>query len=579
MSSPFRSSDRSPSSQRSTPSRQLQNGNRRVNGYHRESLTESPSRQLLEEFSLLLINDDRNFKRSLDEQSAAQQKLHLEALDRALAKHEEVRESAERARERVELEIERERRRRGEEERKAVEKARRELEEQKLAEQRRQLEETRAREEERKKQEAIRREQEDAKRRAESQKQQEEEERARKARQEKEEADRKARQDAEERQRQQQAENGIQAAAQRPSAPGLVPNGTAASSGPVSVPLAAPTAPSDFPQGLVSSTDEREAIHNRYLELHKRLKQMREHVSEETKKVPGLKNQLSDWRRAIHKCCGQLSKGTTPDIKNNNQRAMKEIIGHLDKAAEVSTPTIDVTQFLVQNQQPPDSNTQGPACLVFLLNHLAKNVISQFVSESSIDPKMADITGVLAVTIFARPQYLFNGQSLIDILWAKYHKHCPILFGMNGSEKTQKGRLRIGWHTEGGAFVASEAHYNRMAGLSAGFAAITLRDFSKSKNSNPAPNRIFWESIARIINIPAQEVQPTHFTILKAMIENSVPRIIGMFGQAGLAVLREALIAFPRDKGQRDEKGRPLPSVTALASLPVVLQRDLHLTL
>ena len=34
----------------------------------------------------MLIHDDRAFKRSLDEQSAAQQKLHLEALDCALAK-------------------------------------------------------------------------------------------------------------------------------------------------------------------------------------------------------------------------------------------------------------------------------------------------------------------------------------------------------------------------------------------------------------------------------------------------------------------------------------------------------------
>ena len=233
----------------------------------------------------------------------------------------------------------------------------------------------------------------------------------------------------------------------------------------------------------------------------------------------------------------------------------------------------------MQNEQPPGATTQGPACLLFLLNHFAKAIIKQFISESAVDPKSADPIGVLAVTVFARPQYLFNGQSLIDLLWAKYHKVCPVLFGISGSERTREGRLKVGWHVESSSFVRDQEHYDRTSGLGAGFAAITLRDFSKSKNANPAPNRIYWESLARILNTPAQEVQPTHFVVLKAMINNSVSRIIGLFGGAGVAVLRQALIAFPNEKGPQDENGRKLPAVTAVQAMPLILQRDLHLTL
>ena len=275
----------------------------------------------------MLINDNRAFKRSLDEQTAAQQKLHLEALDRALAKHEEVRTSAERARERVELELEKERRRREDEERKAVEKARRDLEDQ---ERQRQLDEQRAREEERKRQETLRREQDDAERREEAQKQQEQEAKASRDRQVKEDADRRAQQEAEAKANADQAEKEKQKAPQQSQAPRLQLNG-AASSGPSASTGAVPTAPSQssqipttIPQGLVSTLEDRQSIHNRYLDLHKRLKQMRAHVLEECKKVPGLKNQVSEWRRAIQKCCGQLSKGTSEEAKANNRRAVSK---------------------------------------------------------------------------------------------------------------------------------------------------------------------------------------------------------------------------------------------------------------
>ena len=347
MASPFQSSDRSSSSPRSTPSRSLPNGNQRVNGSrpYRVSLEESPSRQLLEEFGRMLINDDRAFHKSLDEQTAVQQKLHIQALDRALAKHEEVRESAERARERVELEIEREHRRREEEEKKAVEKARRDLEEQKLAEQRRQLEESKAREEERRKQEALKREEEDHKRdadarkqreaeqsrqRAESQKQQEAAETSRKAAQEQSERVEVVRrsfgaQDGQSPQLQRQSP----AVTQQPAASTSQTNGVSSAHTPTAPRSQAPSGtvqasqlPTGGVQGLVSSKQDREAVHRQYLDLHKRLKQMRVQVSEEVKKIPGLKNQLSDWRRAIQKCCGQLGKAGTEDVKASNRRVV-----------------------------------------------------------------------------------------------------------------------------------------------------------------------------------------------------------------------------------------------------------------
>lgn len=272
----------------------------------------------------MLLDEDRTFKHSLDEQTSFQQRLHLDALDRALAKHEEVRESAERIRERVELEIEAERRRRAVEERRAADKVRREVAEQELAEERRQLEESKARERERDKKQSLRKDQEESQRKIEGQRQQEAEEKARKEKEEVEAANKKAKQEAEVREAEKQT------APQKTSPTERQPNGvsTATKSPPLTAQMSASKgvdAVEGLPQGLVSGIAEREAVHNQYLDLHKRLKQMREHVSNETKKVPGLKNRLSEWRRAIQKCCGQLSKVVSEEGKTSNRRAVSII--------------------------------------------------------------------------------------------------------------------------------------------------------------------------------------------------------------------------------------------------------------
>lgn len=136
----------------------------------------------------------------------------------------------------------------------------------------------------------------------------------------------------------------------------------------------------------------------------------------------------------------------------------------------------------------------------------------------------------------------------------------------------------MAWWQDQGAFIDEQKHFARMSGLAAGFSALTLRDFSKSTNRSPAPNSLWWEALARIVNTPADQAQATHFVVIKAMIQNYVPRIIGLFGQAGVAALRKALIDFPK-YGPKDKEGRPVPAVRSVETMPSVLQMELNFTL
>ena len=257
---------------------------------------------------------------------------------------------------------------------------------------------------------------------------------------------------------------------------------------------------------------------------------------------------------------------------------LKLITGYLDAAARTTQPMIDITEYIVENRQPAGASKEGPAQLLFLLNHFAKSIINQIIAEASVEPQMGNAIGILAVTVFARPNYLFNGQSLIDILWAKYHKRCPVLFGISGNEKTAQGKMRIGWDRNGEE-LQPETYYLGIRGLGIGFANITLRSFAKSQNENPAPNRIFWQAMARVLNTPDEQVQPTHFQLLQAIVEHTTPRIINIFGAAAIAMIRQAVITFPTMHELKGHNATDTSKVTALKSLPHIIYQKYNLTL
>lgn len=143
--------------------------------------------------------------------------------------------------------------------------------------------------------------------------------------------------------------------------------------------------------------------------------------------------------------------------------------------------------------------------------------------------------------------FVYKGTSMIDILLAKYHVLCPVLWGFYGSESNDAGKVALGWWREepNGPFVSRQVHEERMIGLGAGFAAIGLRDFSKTTRQNPLPNTHYWKALAMIVNVPAAEVQDTHLTVLGAMLQFSAPRAVGFWGDLGLLALRHAIVTFP----------------------------------
>lgn len=243
----------------------------------------------------------------------------------------------------------------------------------------------------------------------------------------------------------------------------------------------------------------------------------------------------------------------------------------------VPSRTVDPSQYVTDHREPIDgalhNDPQLPSLFLYLLNIFAKTIINQFINECGAQPKAADPLGVIAAHIFSNKTYLWRGKTLVDILMAKYRVACPVLFGYRGSESTEQGRIRLGWRRDGATWTPEQQHIDRMKGLAVGYAAISLRDFSKSPNKNPWPPSKYWASLARIVNTPPTEISNTQCVVLRGMIEIYEERFIYFYGSAAVAALRSALIDFPSKAPART------PGTSGLLVLAQILKRDIGLEL
>jgi nucleoporin GLE1 len=244
---------------------------------------------------------------------------------------------------------------------------------------------------------------------------------------------------------------------------------------------------------------------------------------------------------------------------------------------QVQSQLIDVSNFVREPRNPVEGAAHNDAALpsifLYLINIFSKACISQFINEAASRTETADPVGICVAATLSEPEFLWRGASLIDIMLAKFRIVCPVLFGYRGSEKTEKGRERLGWWKDGGAWVPEQQHIDRMTALGAGFAAISLRNFAMSKKTNPFPPREYWAAMARIVNTPSAEISSTQCMVLKAMIDGYEQKFIEFYGTAALAALRTALIEFPARATTKT------PAVSSLQVLAQLIKRDTGLVL
>lgn len=335
-------------------------------------------------------------------------------------------------------------------------------------------------------------------------------------------------------------------------------------------PRAAPPQPSAAQAQPQAQRPAAKPVVDRYLQIHHELKSLRRGLMAQSKLAGSpLKGKMGTFRREIRIAIGQLT-----GVRGANVQPTSKITSILRESLNGRVPSlpVEVSRFVAAPRQPaegvPNNDATMPSLFIYLVNICAKGIISQFINECGANPKAADPIGVFTAHLFSQKDFQWRGQSLIDILLAKFRVACPVLFGFRGSDKMEKGRLAIGWRKDGPWWITEQSHNDRMAGLGAGFAAVSLRDFSKTSKTNPYPPTHYWRAFAGIVNSPANETSNTQYVVLRSMIEGQEQRFLSFYGNAAVAALRLALVEFPKRATQN------APAAESLRALAEVLRTE-----
>ncbi|KAI6247655.1 mRNA export factor GLE1 [Erysiphe necator] len=320
---------------------------------------------------------------------------------------------------------------------------------------------------------------------------------------------------------------------------------------------------------------------DRYYEIHRNMKNLRKSIEsqvDEFGKPTSFRISCKKGRREITKVLGQLI------VDSRNTAIVDKVIRQLIDSLQDKSEIVDASLFTLKNRRAistaylnedgADMNSDKlPSAFIYLIGAFCKAICAQLVNEAALKPQAASPIGILAARIFSDPRFHWRGDSLIDILISKMFKICPILFGVCGDESTHEGRVRIGWRKMNGKFISDQAHFDRMSGVAAGYAAISLRDFSRTRWKNPYPPTNYWLTLSAIVNTPSKEVCSTQYVVLKSLIEHSFSRFIKFYGDMAIAALQAALVEFPKRGAENSA------SVGTLRTLCVSLQKDHGLVL
>lgn len=238
---------------------------------------------------------------------------------------------------------------------------------------------------------------------------------------------------------------------------------------------------------------------------------------------------------------------------------------------------MDPAGYVVRVPEPltdPNAKNNGdqlPVLFIYLLSVFSKALVAQAAQEAAQKPESAEPIALAAHHIFSHPDLLWRGTSMIDMLIAKLRKSCGALFGFRGNENTEEGRVTLGWKKEDGNWIAEQFHYDRMRGIGAFYAGLTLRVYKN--RVNPYPPHNYWRAMASMLACPQQERSNTSYYIIGALIQGYEQKFLVHYGDMARAALEAALVEYPR--GAWDPKN---VAVVTLITLGEKIQKNgLHL--
>lgn len=230
-----------------------------------------------------------------------------------------------------------------------------------------------------------------------------------------------------------------------------------------------------------------------------RIKAIKSEIVEPVKKDTSLKSILSKHKRKINPKFGQLT---------NSEQHLATIFSELSSL-------VDETK----------ANQLG---YQWILNFIAKALVSQAETEVRVKPESALPLGKLALNLLARY------PELLDFLMARFVKKCPLVIGFTCNINSEEGRYKMGWKRAQNDTWEEETSYDeRMGGITTLFSVITRLPLPLeiiSSQAHPLPIVHSWQMLARIANTHTDLLTNTHFVVLGSWWDAAATQFVQAYG-------------------------------------------------
>ncbi|KAL6945147.1 hypothetical protein ACO0QE_002593 [Hanseniaspora vineae] len=252
----------------------------------------------------------------------------------------------------------------------------------------------------------------------------------------------------------------------------------------------------------VYSSSSIEAEFNKHKQ---RIQDIKEQIVTPASKDKELKGTLSKHKRKINPKFGQLTNSF-----KQLQSVTEELIGLINQTRS------------------------SEIAYKWILNFIAKAVVSQAESEVGVKPEAAVPLGKLTLSLMCTYPEL-----LPDFLLPRFVKKCPLVIGYSCPIDTEQQRTKMGWKRKSDGTWEDEVKYNeRLSGMVTLFTTINrLVVPNVDQMIHPLPMAYSWRLVSRIANTNRELITNTHFAVLGAFWESCAHFFLLCYGNQASKLL------------------------------------------
>lgn len=243
----------------------------------------------------------------------------------------------------------------------------------------------------------------------------------------------------------------------------------------------------------------------------------------------------------------------------NNNKDLKKQVGVVKrkiniKLGQLSNSMAQLNTICNEVVELAQYTKGDPLAFKWILNFIAKAIVSQAEAEVTVKPTAALPLGRLAMHL------LKHLDGLYYFMCARFVKKCCFTIGYTGTIDTEEGRIRMGWKRVDDKWESEVKYEERVGGILTVWAVMSRLESTSAFEFFSMEAE--WRFLARVLNTDSQLITNAHYVVVCNWWEAAAEQVVHRFGKQAFKVLYLAYKDWAKQGA-----GRSFPAATRLEVL------------